>query len=98
MYIYQRRNFCCAGYDIMAVAALNHAPVAITSVSGSCGGYNPEVEFTDWKLLARNEPIKETFWRPAFWKRIENPRRWIKVEKDEALELAPELQEVLDWR
>jgi hypothetical protein len=89
MFLFQKRNGCCGGWDVMAVAARGHAPVAMTSVSGLCGGYTPTPTDTGWKPSA----VPERFWFPAYFVRRETKhgREWVRITEDAALRLAPEL-------
>ena len=75
--------------------------VAVTSVSGECGGHNvlpnhKEWELIgDWEKLDHEEEIPQSFYTPVFYKLVEG--KWAQIEKEVALEIVPGFQEILDW-
>jgi len=102
-YCYASQNGCCGGYDIMVVAARGHKPVAVTTVSGSCGGYWPRPNDFGWVPVTCDEMRRlesSGFWKPAFYVREEDAhgRRWMEIDEETALKIAPELGEWLGVR
>lgn len=73
---YVRQNICCGGYDVMVVVRNGDNVVALTSVSGICGGYRPVPYKTedclDWdRLVDGKSKVYETpeYDPPVYFKR-----------------------------
>jgi hypothetical protein len=89
LWYYESQNYCCGGHDYMIVAGLGHIPVAITCVSGTCGGYIPMPRGARWFRASKTIKSSKHFWKKNYFKKCHTG--WEAINEVEALSIAPEL-------